>query len=108
MLLNHMVDILKQRYYDKYKEHKVSNTFPIRSPTRKHLNYFMHMGYQRVLEGNIMADVGDGLNFKHTDRASERVKAHSCFVNDPERLNHMNQRTRLVLSIGMVYEIHKL
>ena len=71
----------------------------------------MRMEYQRVLDGNIMADVGDGLNLKQAARARldnlGHVKSHSCFVNAPERLNHTNQRTRLSLSVGMVDEIQR-
>ena len=59
-----------------------------------------------------MADVGDGENLKQAARARlyniGHVKSHSCFVNDPERINRMNQRTRLVLSVGMADEIQKL
>ena len=69
------------------------------------------MDYQRVLQGNIMTDVGDGVNLKQAAKARidnlGHVKLHSCFVNDPERLNCTNQRKSLPLSIGMVDEIQK-
>ena len=68
-LLNHMVGIRKQRYHDKQKEHKVSDTVHIRSPTKKHQKDFMRVDYQQVLEGNIMADVGNGVNLKKAARA---------------------------------------
>ena len=59
-----------------------------------------------------MADVGDGINSKQAARERldnlGHVKSHSCFVNDPERLNHTNQNTRLALSVGMVDEIQNL
>ena len=70
-LLNHMVGIRQQRYHDKQKEHKVSDAVHIRSPTKKHQKDFMRVDYQRVLEGNIMADVGDGVNLKQAAR--ERI-----------------------------------
>ena len=111
-LLNHMVGIRQQGYHDKQKEHKVSDAVHIRSPTKKHQKDFMCVDYQRVLEGNIMADVGDGVNLKQAARARldnlGHVKSHACFVNDPERINLMNQRTRLALFFGMVDEIQKL
>ena len=72
----------------------------------------MGVNYQPVLKGDIMADVGDGVNLKQAARERldnlGHVKSHSCFVNEPERLDRMNQRTRLVLSVGMVDEIQKL
>ena len=70
------------------------------------------MDYQGVIEGNIMADVGDGVNLKQSAMARldnlGHVKSHSWFVNDLERLNHMNQRTRIAPSVGMMDEIQKL
>ena len=110
--MNHVVGIRQQRYHDKQKEHKVYDAVHIRSPTKKHQKDFMRVDYQRVLEGNIMADVGDGVNLKHAARARldnlGHVKSYSFFVNDLERLNRMNQRTRLALSVVMVDEIQKL
>ena len=112
MLLNHMVGTRQQRCHGKQKEQKVSDAVHIRSPTKKHHKDFMRMNYQRVLEGNIMADVDDVVNLKQAARARidnlGHVKLHSCFVNDRERLNKINQRTRLALSVRMVDEIQKL
>ena len=109
--MNHMVGIRQQRYHDNQKEHKVSDAVQNNSPTKNHQKEFMYMNYQRVLEGNIMVDVGDGVKLKQADRARldklGHVKSHSCFVNDPERLNCMNQRTSLALSVGMVDGIQK-
>ena len=66
------------------------------------------MEYQQVIEGNIMIDVGDGVKLKQADRAMIEnlgyVKSNSCLVNYPERLNCMNQRRRLAMSLGMVDE----
>ena len=112
MLLIHMVGIRKQRYHDKQNYHKVTDAVHIRSTTKKHQKDFIHVDYQRVLDGNIMADVGDGVKQKQAARARldnlGHVQSHSCFVNYPERLNCRNQRTRLALSVGMVDEIQKL
>ena len=68
MLLNQMVGIRQQRYHNEQKDHKGSDAAHIRSPTKKHQKYFMRVEYQRVLEVNIMADVGDGVNLKHAAR----------------------------------------
>ena len=68
-LLNQMVCIWQQRYHGKQKENKVSDAVHFRSLTKKHQKDFMHVDYQRVLEGKIMADVGDGVNLKHAARA---------------------------------------
>ena len=110
-LLNHTVDIRQQRYHDKQKEHKVSDAVHIRSPTKNHQKGFIRVDFQQLLEGNIMADVCDGVKLKQAARARldnlGHVKLHSCFVNDPERLNCTNQRKSLPLSIGMVDEIQK-
>ena len=74
-------------YHSNQKEHKLYNDFHIRSPTKNHQKDFMSMEYQRILDGNIIADVGDGLNLKQAARARldnlGNVKSHSCFVNDP-------------------------
>ena len=67
--MNHMVGIWQQRYHCKQKEHKVSDAVYIRSPTKKHQKDFIRLDYQRVLEGNIMADVGDGVKLKQEARA---------------------------------------
>ena len=67
-LLDHMVGIRHQRYHDKQKEHKVSNAVHVRYPTKKHQKYFMRVDYQRVLEVNIVVDVGDGVNLKQASR----------------------------------------
>ena len=69
-LLNHMFGIRQKRYHDKQKEHRVSDAVHIRSPTKKHQKNFMCVDYQQVLEGNIMEDLGDGLNLKHAARSS--------------------------------------
>ena len=65
-----------------------------------------------MLGVNILEDVVNRVNFKQAARSRldnlGHVKSHSCFVNDPELLNCMNQRTRLVMSVGMVDEIQKL
>ena len=107
-----MVGIRQHRYHDKQKEHKVYYAVHIRSPMKKHQKYFMRMDYQLVLEGNIMADVGDGVKLKQAARARldnlGHVKLHSCFVHDPEHLNCINQRKRLALTIILVDEIQKL
>ena len=96
MLLNHMVGTRQQRYHGKQKEQKVSDAVHIRSPTKKHHKDFMRMNYQRVLEGNIKADVDDVVNLKQAARARidnlGHVKLHSCFVNDPDRLNRIKGR----------------
>ena len=80
-LLNHMVGIRQQRYHSKQKEHKVSDAVQIKSPTKKHQKDFMRMDYQRVLEGNIMEDVGDGVNLKQAARERldnlGHIKSHS-------------------------------
>ena len=68
-LLNHMVGIRQQRYHDKLKDHKVSDDVYIRSPTKKHHKDFLCVGYQQVIEGKIMTDVGDGVNLKKLARA---------------------------------------
>ena len=68
-LLNHIVGIQQQMYHGKQKEHKVSDAVHIISPTKKHQTDFIRVYYQQVLEGNIMADVGDGVNLKHAARA---------------------------------------
>ena len=107
-----MVGIRKQRYHNKQNYHKVTDAVHIRFSTKKHQKYFMPVYYQQVLDGNIMADVGDVVNLKQASRSRldnlGHVKSHCCFVNDPELLNCMNQRTRLVMSVGMVDEIQKL
>ena len=64
-----MVDIRHQGYHYKQKEHKVSDDVHIISPTKKHQKDFMKVDFQRVLEGNIMEDVGDGVNLKQAARA---------------------------------------
>ena len=111
-LLIHMVGIRKQRYHSKQKYHKVSDAVHIKFPTKKHQKYFMPVYYQQVLDGNIMADVGDVVNLKQASRSRldnlGHVKSHSCFLNYPERLNRRNQRTRLALSVEMLDEIQKL
>ena len=63
-LLNHMVGIRKQKYHAKHKEDKVSDAVHIRSPTKKHQKDLMRVEYQRLIEGNIMSVVGDGVNLK--------------------------------------------
>ena len=68
-LLNHVVGIWKQMYHDKQKEHKVSDDVHIRSPTKKNQKDFIPVDYQRVLDRNIMVDVGDGVNLKQAARA---------------------------------------
>ena len=72
----------------------------------------MREDYQQVLEVNIMADVGDRVKLKQAARARlenlGHVKSHSCFVNDTERLNRMNQKTRLALLVRIVNKIEKL
>ena len=107
-----MVGIRQHRYHDKQEEHKVSDAVHIRSPTKKHKKGFMRVDYQQVFEGNIISDVGDGVNLKQAARARlynlGYVKLYSWFLNDPERLHRMNQRTRLALPFGMVDEIQKL
>ena len=65
--MNHMVGIRQHRYHDKQKENKFSNAVHIISPTKKRQKDFMRIDYQRMLEGNIMADVGDGVNLKQFD-----------------------------------------
>ena len=50
------------------KEHKVSDAVHIRSPKKKHQKESMRVDYQRLLEGNIMTDVGDGVNLKQAAR----------------------------------------
>ena len=80
-MLNHMVGILQKRYHDKHKEHKISDYVHIRSPTKKHKKDFIRVDYQQVLEGKVMADVGDGVKLKQAARARldnlEHVKLHS-------------------------------
>ena len=86
-LLIHMVGIRQQRYHGKQKYQKVSDTVHIRSPTKKHQKDFIRVYYQQVLDGNIMKDVGDGVNLKQAAMASidnlGHSKSHFCFVNDP-------------------------
>ena len=67
--MNHMVGIRQQRYHNKQKEHKVFDAVHIRSPTKNHQKDFMRVEYQRVLEVNIMIDVGDGVKLKQEARA---------------------------------------
>ena len=70
-----MAGILKQRYHDNQKEHKVSDTVRIRSPMNKHQKDFMRVEYQLLLEGNIMEDLGDGVKLKQAAR--ERLENHA-------------------------------
>ena len=79
MFLNHMVGIRHQNYHDKQKEHKVSDAVHIRSLTKKHHEDFIRVDYQQVLEGKIMAYVGDGVNLKQADRERLENLGHVKF-----------------------------
>ena len=67
-LLNHMVGIRKHSYHEKQKDHNFSDAVHIRDPTKKHHKEFMRVDYEQVIEGNIMAYVGDEVNLKHAAR----------------------------------------
>lgn len=106
-LLDHMVAFRARAYATKQDEHKISGHLAV-SPRTHHQKTLMKIDYPLLMQGSLMADVNEGTSLQKAAQLRldnlGQVKAHSQFINDPERLDRLEQKYEMAKSIGMLEE----
>ena len=106
-LFDHQVAFRCRKYAKNPAEHKISDVLMC-SPRNKHQRMLMEVDYASKVEVDVMNDVHVGHSKKKA--ASVRldnlgqIKSHSCFVNNPERMERLKTKLGLMRSIGRVDE----
>jgi len=110
-LFEHQVAFRQRAYSKRESEHKISDSLAC-SPRTSHQRSLMSVDYHLKIQGDLMADSGEA-GFSLQKAAQVRldnlglVKNHSCFINNPKRIELLEQRLELQRSIGRSEEIRK-
>ena len=103
-LFEHQVRF-RQRHYG--KDGNIISAHLMVSPRGKFQNNMLAPDFASSVQHHIMRDIGTG----GTERLSQRkldclgyIKSHSCFVNDPKRMDRLRSRLELARSLEDVKE----
>jgi hypothetical protein len=110
-IFEHQVAFHQRAYSKRESEHKISDPLAC-SPRTSHQRFLMSLNYHLKIQGDLMADNGEA-GFSLQKAAQVRldnldlVKNHSCFINNPKRIELLEQRLELQRYIGRLEEIRK-
>ena len=71
----------------------------------------MDIDYHRAIQGKIASEIDEGTTLEKAAKVRldnlGYVQSHSCFVNQPERLDRLRSRLELQKSLGSVHTAQK-
>jgi hypothetical protein len=108
-LFEHQVAFCQRAYSKRESEHKISDSLAC-SPCTSHQRSLMSLDYHLNIQGDLMADSGKaGFSLQKAAqvRLDSLVKNHSCFINNPKRIELLEHWLELQRSIGRLEEIRK-
>lgn len=109
-LFDHMVAFRHRAYSKNQGEHKLNPALMI-SPRTKSQVDMMTVDYARKVQGDIMSEVGDGVNLKYAAQSKldniGHLKSHCHFVNDPKSLQRHEEKWNMARAMGSVDQHRK-
>ena len=110
-LFKHQVAFCQRAYSKRESKHKISASLACSLHT-SHQRSLMSLNYHLKIQGDLMADSGEaGFSLQKAAQVSLDnlgfLKNHSCFINNPKRIELLEQRLELQRSIGRSEEIRK-
>lgn len=109
-LFDHQVAFRHRAYSKKPDEHKLDPALMI-SPRTKSQEDMLSIDYARKVQGDIMSEVGDGVNLKYAAQSKldniGHLKSHCHFVNDAKSLQRHEEKWNLARAMGSVEQHNK-
>ena len=100
-----MVQFRQRAYAKKEKEHNISAYLNC-SPRTKHQKALLSLDYHNKIQGDLMWDLNEGAPLMQAAQVCldnlGQIRNRSQFINNPLRLNRLQDRLEMLKSIGRI------